>query len=116
MSCPAGDSVSSGFPQVGALLLQSGGVANGGHDAKLKGRLNFLLPSGDMPATHLITLADSNPAKTLATPGHRPSNDANDTWIGLDNANLGVSSFQLAFGSPVSISNYIGNIGDGTSS
>jgi len=115
MSCAAGDSVSSNFPAVGALLLQSGGVFNGGHNANLKGRLNFLLPSGDMPGTHLITLADSNPAKTLATPGHRPFNDANDTWIGLDNANLGVSSFQLAFGAPVSISSYIGNIGDNTS-
>jgi hypothetical protein len=113
MSCPAGDSVSSNNAAVGALLLQSGPTANDGATG-LKGRLNFLLPSGDMPATHLITLADSNPAKTLATPGHRPSNDANDTWIGLDQGNLGVTSFQLAFGAPVSISSYIANIGDGT--
>jgi hypothetical protein len=114
VSCPAGDSVSSNFSAVGALLLQSGGVMNGGHNANLKGRLNFLLPSGDMPATHLITLADSNPTKTLATPGHRPSNDANDTWIGLDNPQAGVSGFQLAFGAPTFISSYIGNIGDNT--
>src|SRR5579863_3852218 len=111
MSCPAGDSVSSNFPAVGALLLQSGPVANEGFGG-YKGRLNFLTPSNTSAATHLITLGDSNSAKTLATPGHRPSNDANDTWIGLDNLNAVTSSFQLAFGAPVSISSYIGAVGN----
>jgi len=59
-----------------------------------------------------MALGDSNPAKTLATPGHRPSNDPNDTWIGLDNPNAIMSGFQLAFGAPISISSYIGNVGD----
>jgi hypothetical protein len=112
ISCPAGDSVSSNSPAIGALLLQSGPTGSNAATG-LKGRLNFLTPS-DLPATHLITLGDSNPAKTLATPGHRPTNDANDTWIGLDNANAAPSLFQLAFGAPKSISSYIGNIGDNT--
>ncbi len=107
ISCPAGDSVFFDFPQVGALLMQSGPVGNNAPTG-LKGRLNFLAP-GDLPATHLITLGDSNPAKTLATPGHRPTNDRYDTWIGLDNSNAAPSGFQLAFGAPVSISDYIGS-------
>jgi len=111
MSCPAGDSVSSGFPAVGALLLQSGPTGNNAPTG-LKGRLNFLAPGPALPATHLITLGDSNAAKTLATPGHRPTNDATDTWIGLDNPNAAPSLFQLAFGAPVSISSYIGAVGN----
>jgi hypothetical protein len=112
MSCPAGDSVSADYAPVGALLLQSASTGNNAI-ANLKGRLNFLAPS-PLQATHLITLGDSNPDKTLATPGHRPTNDPNDTWIGLDNPNAIPSNFQLAFGAPVSISSYIGNVGDGT--
>jgi hypothetical protein len=123
MSCPAGDSVSNSFAAVGALVLQYGTVVSSGQGGGLKGRLNFLMspnntlnaPNGNTsPATHLITLGDSNGFKTLATPGHRPTNDANDTWIGLDNADAVVSQFQLAFGAPVSISSYIGNVGDNT--
>jgi hypothetical protein len=112
MSCPAGDSVSADYAPVGALLLQAGSTGNNAI-ANLKGRLNFLAPSA-LQATHLITLGDSNPAKTLATPGHRPTNDANDTWIGLDNINAFPSGFQLAFGAPLMISSYIGNVGDNT--
>ncbi len=111
MSCAAGDSVSGNYPPVGALVLQAGPTANTGLGG-FKGRLNFLTPSNTSAATHLITLGDSNSAKTLATPGHRPTNDASDTWIGLDNLNANTSGFQLAFGAPVSISSYIGNIGD----
>jgi hypothetical protein len=111
MSCPAGDSVSNNFPPIGALLLQSG-LASSDEPGGYKGRLNLMAPYAAMAATHLITLGDSNPAKTLATPGHRPSNDANDTWIGLDNPQAVASSFQLAFGAPVSISSYIGAVGN----
>jgi hypothetical protein len=120
MSCPAGDSVSNSFAAVGALVLQYGTVVSSGQGGGLKGRLNFLMspnntpnaPNGNTsPATHLITLGDSNGFKTLATPGHRPTNDPNDTWIGLDNANDVVSNFRLAFGAPVSISSYIANNG-----
>ena len=117
VSCPAGDSISNNFPPIGALLLQSGPVATdepGGY----KGRINLIAPHGTMAATHLITLADSNPAKTLATPGHRPLlnvngvTDTNDTWIGLDNLDANVNQFQLAFGAPVSISSYIHAVGN----
>ncbi len=46
----------------------------------------------------------------------RPSYDANDTYVGPDNsAATSPSNVQLAFGAPVSISNYIGNAGDNTS-
>jgi hypothetical protein len=49
---------------------------------------------------HIITLVDSNFAKTLSTINFRPPNDANDTYIGLDNAVSGAaSSAQLALGS-----------------
>jgi hypothetical protein len=112
MSCPAGDSSSSNYKPIGALLLQSGTEASDGTQGGLKGRLNLMSPSSTLPATHLITLGDSNPAKTLATPGHRPTSDANDTWIGLDNGNAVASQFQLAFGAPQFISSYIGNVGD----
>jgi hypothetical protein len=114
MSCAAGDSVSNNFPPIGALLLQSG-LASSDEPGGYKGRLNLMAPYGAMAATHLITLGDSNPAKTLATPSHRPTNDANDTWIGLDNPQAVASSFQLAFGAPQMISSYIGNIGDNAS-
>jgi len=60
-------------------------------------------------------LTRSNLAKMLATSGHRPTNDATDTWIGLDNPNTTAQNFQLAFGAPVSISSYIGNTGDNMS-
>ncbi len=85
----------------------------------LKGRViieqgpNF---NGSVAGTHKITLVDSNSAKTLASAGMRPSYDANDTYVGLDNgAATSPSNAQLAFGAPVSISNYIGNAGDNTS-
>ena len=64
-------------------------------------------------STHVITLADSNPDKTLAHPLNRPSYDPNDTYIGYDQpTNVSPSRTQLSFGAPVSISNYIGNVGD----
>jgi len=121
VSCPAGDSVSNNFPAIGALLLQTG-VVSSGETGGCKGRLNLMAPygvAGSVAATHLITLGDSNPAKTLATPGHRPLltangvTDVNDTWIGLDQgSSVAASLFQLAFGAPVSISNYIGAVGN----
>jgi hypothetical protein len=63
---------------------------------------------------HIITLVDSNPNKTLATIGFRPPNDAGDTYIGIDNQAV-PGAVQLAFGAPVAISSYIGNVGDNTS-
>ncbi len=96
-----------------ATVLQLG--VRGGYPSGLKGRLILETPiDGDLGATHLITLSDSNPAKTQATLGNRPTWDPTDTFIGTDQ--LGEQNYfntQLSFGSPVSISNYIANVGDG---
>ena len=97
---------------VGTLL--NDGLAGIGQPSGTKGRLNFQSIASN--AHHIITLVDSNIGKTTATVGFRPPNDANDTYIGLDNGSGGGSSAaQLAFGSPVSISEYIGNKGDNSS-
>jgi len=100
--------------QAGATVLQSGGY-NAPDLAGLKGRLIFEqgLTGTSIAGGHKITLVDSNPAKTLNTAYMRPTYDANDTYIGLDNTgNTVPSQAQLALGSPVSISHYIGNVGD----
>jgi hypothetical protein len=80
----------------------------------LKGRLNFFTVGGG--PSHIITLNDSNPQKTMATDQHRPPNDANDAYIGFDRgaANGNPQTVGISFGAPVSLSNYIGNVGDGT--
>jgi hypothetical protein len=101
----------------GATLLDS--AFPGATETGLKGRLIFeqgQAQGGNVNGTHKITLVDSNSAKTLATGGMRPTYDANDTWIGLDNAAATTNpNAQLAFGAPASISHYIGNVGDNTS-
>ena len=99
-----------------ALLLNDG-PTTGANSSSLKGRLNFSTSGlSNLAANpHIITLVDSNPLKTRAYNLNRPPVDANDTFIGLDSSSGNVSAAQLAFGSPVSISNYIGNVGDGTS-
>jgi hypothetical protein len=116
VQCLEGDGHGNSFGTVGALLLNDG-PNSGGTTANLKGRLNFELSPGvgDLNPQHLITLVDSNPAKTLATALFRPSNDANDTYVGLDNGNVARSLAQLAFGAPAAISSYIGNVGDNSS-
>jgi hypothetical protein len=73
--------------------------------ANAKGRLNFM--NGGVAPFDLITLSDSNLQKTLATPGNRPSNDARDTAVGIDQ-NGGLS--QRA---PLSISAYIDVVPNG---
>ncbi|MGB8775450.1 MAG: hypothetical protein WCC78_15010, partial [Terriglobales bacterium] len=51
---------------------------------------------------------------TQSTWGFRPPASANDTWIGTDTpGNVYASSGQLAFGAPLSITNYIAQTGDG---
>jgi hypothetical protein len=97
---------------VGTLL--NDGLSGTGQPNGVKGRLNF--ESLASMAHHIITLVDSNMAKTTATIGFRPPSDANDTYIGLDTPTVGAANTaQLAFGAPVSISNYIGNKGDNVS-
>ncbi len=64
----------------------------------------------------IITLVDSNPDKTVATSNYRPAMDAEDVWIGSDNPSYATrKNIPLAFGAPVSISNYINSLPDGTS-
>jgi len=101
-------------PNQAATLLTDGGAAGGGM-TQSKGRLNFSESSAaSVAAHHIITLIDSQPDLTRATTGYRPLASVNDTWIGTDMANGSLSSGRLAFGSPVSISNYIANTGDNT--
>jgi hypothetical protein len=107
---------SAGTAYSGATLLSSG-LYNGPDVSGMKGRLIFEQGLyGQINGGHKITFVDANPAKTLNTNGMRSSYDADDTYVGLDNsAGASASNAQLAFGAPVSISHYIGNVGDNTS-
>jgi len=84
--------------------------------ANLKGRLNFIGTNlAGFNNGSIITLVDSNPDKTVATSNYRPTMDAEDVWIGSDNAaSANRKNMPLAFGAPVSISNYINGLPDGT--
>jgi hypothetical protein len=69
----------------------------------VKGRLNFA--QQNVNQNHIITLVDSTPFTTQSTATYRPPFSANDTYIGLDNANsTQLIQAQLAFGAPISIS------------
>jgi hypothetical protein len=112
VTCLAGDSV--GNNAIPAATVLQYGIAIGGDPANRKGRLIFGRgPLTSVNTGHYITLVDSDPTKTLNTRGYRPLNDKADTYIGLDNASVATTQAQLAFGAPISISNYIGNEGDG---
>ncbi|HZQ20526.1 MAG TPA: hypothetical protein VFA90_17670 [Terriglobales bacterium] len=108
IQCEGGETAFNYGTQVG--MIYQLGTAPG-----LKGRLIFEVPpTSNIPNTHVITFSDSNPTKTLATPMNRPASDSNDSYIGFDQpGNVPSNRTQLAFGSPVSISQYIGNVGDG---
>jgi hypothetical protein len=96
--------------------LMTDGTVSGGYMSAVKGRLNFAMsPFAIELPHHIITLIDSQPALTEATVGYRPLASANDTWIGTDVPSRGVpaSAGQLAFGAPLSITNYIRATGDG---
>ncbi len=98
-----------------ATILTDGAALGGGMSLS-KGRLNFSsTPGAILSAHHIITLIDSQPSLTQSTWGYRPLASANDTWIGTDlpNSGAGLSSGQLAFGAPLSITNYIHATGDG---
>ena len=112
MSCLATNFPPETAFQQGATVMATKPAADGGLAvvANLKGRLNFST-SGSAPG-HIITLVDTNFQKTVATANHRPPNDVNDSYIGIDQG--GASSAGLSLGSALSISNYIGNVGDGT--
>src|SRR6266852_4634406 len=108
-------SPNNSVPNQTATIVTDGTEAGGGMSLS-KGRLNFSSTTGASIAPHhIITLIDSQPALTQSTSGYRPPASANDTWIGTDvpSGGVGVSSGQLAFGSPLSITNYIAQTGDG---
>jgi hypothetical protein len=94
-----------------ATLMSNKTAGDGGVMKNQKGRLNFL-ESGSGP-THIVTLVDSLPDKTFAAQGNRASNDAKDTFIGCDTKYCSGDYTGLTFGAPVSVTNYIGNPGDG---
>jgi hypothetical protein len=78
--------------------------------------LNFSIsPFAVLQPHHIITLVDSHPGLTQGTIGYRPPASVNDVWIGTDvpGHGVGLNAGQLAFGAPVSITNYIGATGDG---
>jgi hypothetical protein len=112
MQCLAGNAESNDYPPVTGTVYQlsSNGSASGG----LKGRIIFdMPPNSSAAATHVMTLSDSNSAKTMATPGNRPPWDPNDSYIGYDNSySADASHTQLSMGAPVSVSQYIANPGD----
>ena len=114
ISCLAGNS--NGNNSVPNATVLQYGEAAGGLPANLKGRLNFTSSqSASIGSGEIITLVDSNPAKTLATPGNRPSEDAADTYLGTDSGGVGYGSVGLAVGAPISISSYINAPPNGTS-
>ena len=111
MTAPPGNGVAN---QSATIITD--GTSKGGGMALSKGRLNFSnTPGSILSAHHIITLADSQPELTQSTWGYRPPANANDTWIGTDIGKDGAFSkaVPLAFGSPVSITNYIAQTGDG---
>jgi hypothetical protein len=100
------------FYEQGAFLLAVKPNQDGGLRTNLKGRLNF--PTLGSGPGHIITLSDSNFQKTIATANNRPSNDANDAFIGYDQGDGNPAHVGISMGAPVSLSDYIGNVGDGT--
>jgi len=68
-----------------ATVLQEQDTAGNGPAANNKGRMNFGKIISNTP-NDLITLQDSNFAKTIAAAGQRPTNDIGDMAIGLDQA------------------------------
>lgn len=89
----------------------NGGITNG-----LKGREILSPGNAALGATELSTIIDSNPSKTVATLGHRPTWDLADTALCTDSASaVAASSAPFCFMTPVSISQYINTLPDGTS-
>jgi hypothetical protein len=112
VSCFTSDVPSFVHEQSGFLLMAKPN-ADGGGQLNLKGRLNFA-NVGTGPS-HIMTLSDANFQKTIATANNRPTNDANDAYIGYDQANGDPAQVGISFGAPKSLSNYIGNVGNGSS-
>jgi hypothetical protein len=89
-----------------STVLQQTDSAGNGPLVNSKGRLNFGRQIG--APNDLITLADTNFLKTLATAGERPSNDTRDIAIGLDQGG------GLSQRAGTSISSYINVVPNGS--
>jgi len=89
-----------------ATVLQEQDWSNGGPAVNSKGRMNFGKPI-NVP-NDLLTLQDSNFGKTMASAGGRPSNDAGDMAIGLDQTG------GLSERAATSISSYINALPSGS--
>jgi hypothetical protein len=93
-------------PGLFGTVLQQQDSAGNGPFVNSKGRLNFGKQIG--APNDLITLADSNFTKTVATYGERPSNDAGDIAMGTDQTG------GLSQRAGTSISSYINVVPNGT--
>jgi hypothetical protein len=114
VQCRENDPIGANNSSLGSTLLQNT-LSYVALTAGLKGRLIFS-GTGSYANGHVLTIADSNFPKTSNTSGHRPTWDANDTYIGMDQASAVAGNLvQLAFGAPISISNYIGSNPDNVS-
>src|SRR2546421_12817123 len=102
----------SDFFQQGSFLMAVKPALDAGGTLNMKGRLNFTTV-GTAPG-HIITLSDSNFQKTIATANNRPSNDANDAYVGYDQGDGNPANIGITLGAPKSVSQYIANAGDGT--
>jgi hypothetical protein len=105
---PGWFSCTSGYARAWVI----GAFRDASNTTNQKGKVNLLQPLG-VPS-HAITLGDSIPGKTIAWANNRPPNDADDAFIGYDTKTGGASTLGVSFGAPYSLSNYIGNVGDGT--
>jgi hypothetical protein len=111
VQCEGSIAPPSNLYQQQATIMLVKANQDGNLATNMKGRLNFgTLGSGP---SHIITLSDSNFQKTIASADNRPSNDPTDAFIGYDQGNGDPSNIGISFGAPRSLSNYIGNVGDG---
>jgi hypothetical protein len=96
-------------PDQPPFILTDGNTAGGGGLLGAKGRLIFETTANSAAVSHqVITIYDSNPAKTQATTGHRPVGDPGDMYLGID-----PNAFLMIGGGAKGIAQYINNIGDG---
>lgn len=114
ISCLAGDSAQNNSVSPATMMEFSDGNGLAGYTGRLgfASNRNFIYgPS------HIITLLDSNPQATLATPLMRRPYNATDSYIAVDNgaAGLAPATATIGEGTPVSWSRYIASNPDGTS-
>ena len=109
-----GDSSGNNNPTVGATLKQSG-PTTGSMTSGEKGLYNFINPYAGLGQTDILTFADSNPLKTIATPGYRPSWDAADTAAGFySEGGAAQAGAKFYLRAPMAIGFFINSLPTGT--